>query len=40
MLDETDLVRMQLLKPMSNIRNDEVVIREDLSHDPLRHQLA
>ena len=40
MLDETDSVRMELLKPRSIIRNGEVVIREDLSHDPLRRQLA
>ena len=40
MLDETDSVRMELLKPESIIKNGKVVNREDLSHDPLRRQLA
>ena len=40
MLDETDSVGMELLKPRSRTRNGEVVIKEYLSHDLMRRQLA
>ena len=39
-LDKTDLVRIELLKPTLIIRYGEVLIRGDVSSEPARQQLA